>query len=107
MRCALTLAAVILVTGCSAQPTPKAAAATTYAPTELPPATKVDEALKMGYKIVNEDGKTLYCRETTKLGSHVRKDRVCLTAEELATVRDANQRNFENMKKAAPPPQGK
>ena len=60
------------------------------------------EAQKLGYKIVNEDGHTLYCRETPKLGSHVKKDRICLTEAEMYEARNANQRNCENMKKVIP-----
>ena len=52
---------------------------TKLAATEKPEAKTLDEAQKLGYKIVNEDGKTLYCRETMKLGSHLRKDKTCLT----------------------------
>ena len=110
MRCITLLAALTVVAGCASQPKPEAVPAknaATYAPTTLPPATTVEEAIKLGYKIVDQDGKTMYCRETTKLGSHLRKEQTCLTAEELAASRDANQRNFDNMKKYRQPPQGK
>ena len=90
----------------SPRPAPGARARDQAAATEKPEAKTLEEAQKLGYKIVNENGKTLYCRETMKLGSHLRKDKTCLTEEELAAVRDSNQRNFENMKKAIPPPHG-
>ena len=100
MRSPLILIAAALLAGCAAQtastpPQP----ATTYAATDTPAATTLEEAQKLGYKIVNEDGKTMYCRETRKLGSHVQKDRTCLTEAEMYEARNSNQRQFEDMKK--------
>ena len=109
MRFFPVLAALTLAVGCASQPSappPEPEPVTKLAATEKPEAKTLDEAQKLGYKIVNENGQTLYCRETMKLGSHLRKDRTCLTEQELAAVRDSNQRNFENMKKAIPPPHG-
>jgi hypothetical protein len=100
MRSLLILAVIGVLAGCASQNTgaPPAPAAT-YAATDVPAATTLEEAEKLGYKIVNEDGKTLYCRETRKLGSHVQKERTCLTEAEMYEARNANQRNFEDMKK--------
>ena len=100
MRSLLILAAAGLLIGCASQtastpPQP----ATTYAATDTPEATTLAEAEKLGYKIVNEDGKTMYCRETPKLGSHVKKERTCLTEAEMYEARNSNQRQFEDMKK--------
>lgn len=98
------LLGLTLVAGCAAQPAPEPA--TVLASTSKPAATTLEEAQKLGYKVVDENGRQLYCREQPKLGSHLLKERVCLTEEELLAAREASQRNFQNMKKAAPLPKG-
>jgi hypothetical protein len=85
---------------------PAANESTNYVASNAPEAKTLEEAMKMGYKVVNEKGQLMYCRETRALGSHLKKDRTCLTPQELEATREANQRNFENMKKYIPPPQG-
>ena len=90
-----------------------APAATTAAPVtaaETPPASSkgmtVQQAQKAGYKIVSENGKTVYCREQLKTGSRLRKETICLTAEELEAAREASRRNMDQMQRAIPPPHG-
>jgi len=136
MRAVLIATGALLLAGCAGQPTEKQAApaATTAAntvptpavatadvaapaakestryvasATDTPEAKTLDEAMKMGYKVVNEKGQTMYCREDRATGSHLKKDRTCLTAQELEAAREANQRDFDNMKKRTLPPQGK
>ena len=99
MRSLLILAAAGVFAGCASQSPSASPPPTTYAATEVPAAATLAEAEKLGYKIVNEDGKTMYCRETRKLGSHVQKERTCLTETEMYEARNANQRQFEDMKK--------
>ena len=99
MRSLLIFAAVGVLAGCASQNTAAPPPATTYAATDVPEATTLEEAQKLGYKIVNEDGKTMYCRETRKLGSHVQTNRTCLTEAEMYEARNSNQRQFEDMKK--------
>jgi hypothetical protein len=106
MRQLLLAATAALVLGCASDPVVEPEVATTYAPTTQPEADSLEAARKLGYKIVNEDGKVVYCRSQKKLGSHIQKDTVCLTADELLIAREASQRNAENMKKVIPPPQG-
>ena len=62
---------------------------------------------KAGYKLVNENGQELYCREDFKTGSHVQKTRTCLTERELAALKDNTRREIEYMRTRQPPPQGK
>ena len=104
MRNGLLVAMFCLLAACASQPgTPapaKAAAATTN------PVSTVQEARKAGYKIVNTEGKTLYCKEQLKTGSHMRKETICLTEQELLAAREASQRNMEQMQKRMPPPHG-
>jgi hypothetical protein len=116
MAIRLVVASALLVAGCASQPASRpesvaAVAAATPAATKAPaPAANqvatVQEARKAGYKIVNEDGKTLYCREQLKTGSNLRKETICLTEKELETARAASQRNLEQMQRRIPPPHG-
>jgi hypothetical protein len=62
---------------------------------------------KAGYKLVNEDGQQLYCREDLKTGSHLQKTRTCLTERELAALKDNTRREIEYMRTRSAPPQGK
>jgi hypothetical protein len=76
----------------------------TYAATDVPEATTLDEATKLGYKLVDDSGRTLYCKEWPKLGSRIQKERVCLTEEEFTAARSQQQRTFDKMKKPGPIP---
>jgi hypothetical protein len=60
---------------------------------------------KAGYKIVNENGQTLYCRKDISTGSHLKKTTTCLTERELAQLRDSTRREVEYMQKRNPPRQ--
>jgi hypothetical protein len=116
MRTILMSVALLTLAGCAGQPAaPDAPAAKAAAPapegtklatTDLPEAKTLADAQKLGYKVVNEDGKTLYCRETKKLGSHIQKEKTCMTAAELRMLQEASQRGFDDMKRAIPPPHG-
>ena len=106
MRRELLIPVLALVAGCAAQPASQAPPGTTLAATELPAATSLDEARKLGYRIVSEDGRTLYCRDSRDIGSRIKKQTTCLTEEEMLAAREAAQRNFDNMKKFRTPPQG-
>jgi hypothetical protein len=52
------------------------------------------EAIKHGYKVQNSNGETLYCRSDWATGSHIQKNTVCLTAQQLD---DLNQRNDRDL----------
>jgi hypothetical protein len=102
----------LLLAGCAAAPEMPAPAAV-LAQTEAAPSGAADnpvdtvqEARKAGYRIVNEGGKTLYCREQLKTGSHLRKETICLTEEELEIARDTSRRNMEQMQRRTPLPRG-
>ena len=108
----VSLAGLVLfaVAGCAGNPSgpqPEDVVTTKYAATETPEASTLDEALRLGYKIVDEDGRRLYCKETAKLGSRLQKERTCMTEDEFLVARESSQRNFEHMKKYRQPPQGK
>ena len=109
MSIRLILGMSVLAAGCAAQPEslPVAPVAAQIEPVATTtPVTTVQEARMAGYKLVNQNGKTIYCREQLKTGSHLRKDTICLTAEELEAARSASRRNLEQMQRRVPPPQG-
>jgi hypothetical protein len=114
MRIRLIVAVSLLAAGCAAgpeipEPTALLAKAET-APAEAAndPVDTLQLARKAGYRIVNEDGRTLYCKDQLKTGSHMRKETICLTAEELESVREALKRDMEQMqlRRGTPPPHG-
>lgn len=59
-------------------------------------ASKVDAriARRGGYRVVERDGDTLYCRKELKTGSLVVKVETCLTAQQLAELNEATQRSL-------------
>jgi len=88
---------------------PAVPAADANASTAKPEKSAVDPIAlkKAGYKLVNEDGQQLYCREDLKTGSHLQKTRTCLTERELAALKDNTRREIEYMRTRSAPPQGK
>ncbi len=62
---------------------------------------------KAGYKLVNEKGQQLYCREELSTGSHLKKTKTCLTERELDQLMTNTRREIEYMRMRIPPPQGK
>lgn len=105
MRIPLVVALSWLAAACAAQPeAPPAAPAAT--PAQPPQVATVQEARKAGYKIVDQDGQKLYCREQLKTGSNLRKETICLTEKELDQAREASQRNLDQMQRNLPPPHG-
>jgi len=105
----LISALVGLVVGCASQPDRPLAPpidTTAAAPVSTAPVATVQKASKAGYRIVKDGEETLYCREQLKTGSHLLKETICLTAEELELARAASRRNLEQMQRRTPPPHG-
>jgi hypothetical protein len=102
--------AFVLTAGCASQPGIAPAAPTAVAVESVAapakPSETLQEARLAGYKIVNENGETVYCREQLMTGSHMRKEIICLTKAELEIAREASRRNQEQMQKRVPPPRG-
>jgi hypothetical protein len=106
MRFSVMLAVVALA-GCAGKAT-KEAPTTPTADRQVPvDSSNIVEAQKAGYKIVNENGKTLYCKKDLNTGSHVRYTTTCLTEQEWQEMRDASHRSVEAMSRTRPPIQGK
>jgi hypothetical protein len=106
MRQLLLAATALLVLGCASAPAVEPEATTAYAPTTKAEAESLQAALELGYKVVDEDGRVLFCRSQKKLGSHIRRETTCLTEEEILIAREASQRNVDNIKRNVPIPQG-
>ncbi len=52
-------------------------------------ASNMVAAQKAGYRMVNENGQTLYCKRRPKTGSHLRQETQCLTEEEWRDMQEA------------------
>ena len=99
---AVLLAGALVIAGCASQPTGPA-------PNRDQDAQRVAEALKHGYKVVTTDGETLYCRSDFATASHIQKNTVCLTAQQLDDLDQRNQRIFDQPNRGAAnglPPMG-
>jgi hypothetical protein len=87
----LTIALLIAV--CAETPAAKAPAGATGHDLD---AQRVAEAIKHGYKVTNTDGEVLYCRSDFATGSHIQKNTVCLTAQQLDDLDQRNQQTLDN-----------
>ena len=63
-------------------------------------------AAESDYRVVEKDGKTLYCSKRLATGSHVKKQKTCLTQAELDVLKEETARGLRNISRQAPPPQG-
>jgi hypothetical protein len=60
-------------------------------------AKNVVDVQRAGYKIVNKDGQTLYCRRELATGTHINNQTTCLTAEQLAQQMSDAQQGLERV----------
>ncbi len=89
---------------------PSAPTAAAAAPSEAKPEKAAVDPValkKAGYKLVNENGQELYCRQDLSTGSHLKKTKTCLTERELDQLMTNTRREIEYMRTRTPPPQGK
>lgn len=54
-------------------------------------ASNVAEAQAAGYRIVNQGGRTLYCRKELATGSHMKYRTSCLTAAEWTQMQESTR----------------
>jgi chemotaxis protein histidine kinase CheA len=90
----------------AAKASPAAPKATPAAPSEMTDEQRVAEAKKMGYRIVNENGETLYCQKSMATGSHVRRETTCLTQKEMDFLRQQSQDGLRRIMTPLKPQQG-
>jgi len=101
---ALILIGVVVAAGCAAEPesqltNPSPPAQTVAIPQDQDLVEAIRMAMENGYKIVDEDGQRLYCREDVRTGSRIRSTLSCLTAEQLKGMRQQFERDLENMRR--------
>lgn len=97
------LAASVLLVGCASQK-PAEPPVARRVPVD---ASNVAEAQAAGYRIVNENGKTLYCSKELQTGSHVRTRTQCLTEKEWEQARESARASVQDMSRRVQAPQGK
>ena len=102
---------VIAVAGCASQQQPTAAApdaaAKPAAPEAMTDAQRLAAAQAAGYTIVNDEGKTLYCRKEMQTGSHARYKKSCLTEREWEQMANSARETMRDVARRQPPPQGR
>jgi type IV pilus biogenesis protein CpaD/CtpE len=98
-------ALALVIAGCASQPsstTPATATATADGQTQQTASNseiekqRVREAIKQGYRLVNTNGEELYCRSDWATGSHIQKNTVCLTAQQLDDAHQRIRQTLEN-----------
>jgi hypothetical protein len=60
-------------------------------------AVDLAKARKLGYRIVDKDGETVYCHDTKATGSHLQQQTICLTKQQWDTVSDTASRAMQRM----------
>jgi hypothetical protein len=98
------LALALLLAGCASQPTSTPATTGSLAPAgqEDEVLLAVQEAVEKGYKVMTEDGQTLYCRMDRKTGSRVQSNLTCLTKDQLVAQRRGAIDYVNNIQKGNP-----
>jgi hypothetical protein len=100
MRTLIVSAAALLVAGCASQPQDPAAARA-VAGAAAPPATAVTTATRNpypGYKRKQKDGRVVYCKKLSRLGTNF-VDEYCLSPDELDLLEDRAQVDREQVRR--------
>jgi len=100
------LSVALLLAACASSPPTGPAAVGSLAPAneEEEILLAVQEAVDKGYKVVTENGQTLYCRKDLKTGSRVQSNLTCLTEGQLAAQRRGAFDYVNNIQKGNPNP---
>lgn len=69
-------------------------------------ADRIMQLQREGYKLVNRDGQTYYCRTEAKTGSHLARDTVCMTEQEIIALRDQTKQGLGRVTRELPPRHG-
>lgn len=94
----------LLLAGCASQPTTAPGTAGSLAPASQEEEVRmaVEEAVAKGYRVVSEEGQTLYCRKDVKTGSRVQSTLTCLTQDQLVTQRRGTLDYINTIQKGNP-----
>jgi predicted transglutaminase-like cysteine proteinase len=104
MRILVALVGAMLV-ACATQQPPKQAVPA--GPQVKVDAKNVQSVMRSGHKIVDEKGRTLYCKTEAKTGSRLQKTTTCLTEEQWDALAEASRVGVERASSSQPPPQGR
>ncbi len=63
-------------------------------------------AKRQGYRLMNESGEALFCRDDPKIRSRIRRNPTCLTADQLDELHDQTRQALGTNIKPIAPPQG-
>ena len=101
----------LLTVACASAPKPAATAAAQASPRAIIPVSKLTgeqivALQRQGYKLINNNGETLYCATDFKTGSHLQHDNTCLTEKQMVTLREQTQRGLQNVSTPVPPKNG-
>ena len=69
-------------------------------------AERIMQLQREGYKLVDRDGQTYYCRTEAKTGSRLARDTVCMTEAEIIALREQTKQGLGRVMRERPPPQG-
>jgi hypothetical protein len=67
---------------------------------------RIMQLQREGYKLVNRDGETYFCRTETKTGSRLARETICMTEAEIASLRQQTKQGLGRVMRERPPPQG-
>jgi hypothetical protein len=59
-----------------------------------------------GYKLVDRDGETYFCRTEAKTGSRLARETICMTEPEITRLREQTKQGLGRVMREQPPPQG-
>ena len=100
MRTLIVPAAALLVAGCASQPQDPARGSA-VAGAAAPPATAVTAATRNpypGYKRKQKDGRVVYCKKLSRLGTNF-VDEYCMSPDELDRLEDRAQEDREQFRR--------
>ena len=82
----------------SAAPAPTAPAASAV-PVETAPAPKLSPKVPGGYRLVKRNGKELYCKSVTTIGTRF-AEQMCFTREQIAEIDERTNHAMDDFEKA-------
>ena len=93
---ALMLVTAILGAGCASQPT-NPQTASSAAPLALTDAGRLAAAKNLNLKLVDKDGRQLFCRSNFVTASHIQRDTTCYTADQLDKMEAQQQHELDQL----------
>jgi hypothetical protein len=115
------LFALLLLSACSGSPPAQEPVATASAaptnsnalaahqpsadPQKLTP-ERIMQLQREGYKLVDRDGETYFCRTEAKTGSRLARETICMTEPEITRLREQTKQGLGRVMRERPPPQG-